>query len=590
MSNTQNTGRVGGVNFEKLVAAVEWSIQRLGTPRKNRIEAVKQLVGMHYSDDGADQRVPTNFLELASTIYSRQLAARAPRVLVTAKNQKLRPHAMSMELALNQLPDELGMNDTMHKAVIEALFSFAVVKVGICSSGKEVLGYDYGEPFIDLVDLDDYFCDMSVKIRKRMQFEGNDYWVSLDVAREMYTQGDPAELKADEHTHTNDQGDDRAESISSEGGADLYDDRVWLRDVWLPAERKMVTYGVVSKKLFRVVDWDGPGTGPYITLGFSDVPGNLLPLPPVALWRDLHELGNAVFRKLGKQADNRKTVALFAGGNDESVDRLKSARDGDGITYTGQKPEQLTMGGIDQATLLFYSQLRDINSYFAGNLDTMGGLAPQTDTLGQDAMLAEAANARLKHMKAQVYEFAKSIFKVLAWYEWTDPERKRLIAKTLPGTDISIDLTWSKETRRGEFVNYNFDIDVFSMQDDSPETKLQKVAMALERFIFPVLPQLEAQGAHLDLKSMIELVAKLSDLPELNRIVVFDEKPEEPPVAGNPEPEGERSYKPAVTTRRYERVNRPGATRPGKTDVMARLLAGGNVQESEGATLGRAVS
>ncbi len=43
---------------------------------------------------------------------------------------------------------------------------------------------------------------------------------------------------------------------------------------------------------------------------------------------------------------------------------------------------------------------------------------------------------------------------------------------------------------------------------------------------------------------------------------------------------------PNNTTRTYERVNKPGATRSGKDDVMSRLLMGGNVQQAEGAALG----
>jgi len=300
------------VNFKDLRTAVDWSIRQMDTPRKEHIKAVKQYVGNHYADGGADKAVPTNFLELAVTIYMQQLAARAPRAVVTTKVADLKPYAYSMEIAINQVPDEIGLENTLRKAVVEALFSFAVVKVGIAQSGTTMLGHDVGEPFADLVSIDDYFLDMSAKSKDGIQFEGNDYWMSVEAARSLFNDNS---IEPDEHTVTGDQGQERAESITVDEGADLYKEKVWLRDVWISGENKICTYGVKSLKMLRVVDWDGPEGGPYKMLGFSDVPGNVLPLPPVSLWRDLHNLGNTLFRKLGRQADAKKTIALFQGGN-----------------------------------------------------------------------------------------------------------------------------------------------------------------------------------------------------------------------------------------------------------------------------------
>lgn len=572
-----------GVNFTHLRDAVDWSVRQLETPRKKRLEAIRQYVGAHYSDFGSDKRVPTNFLELAVLIYSRQLAARAPRVIVSAKNRALRPYAKTMELALNQVPDEIGLGDTIHRAVVEALFSYAVVKVGITPSSLSVLGHDYGEPFVDIVSIDNHFIDMSAKSRKAIQFEGDDYWLTVDDARLLF---DSKEIQPDDPTNISEQGNEKAQGISVEEGGVVYKDRVYLRDVYLPRENKVVTYGVISKKLHKVVDWDGPEHSPYHYLGFSDVPGNILPLPPVALWRDLHELGNNLFRRLGRQAENKKSVAAFAGGNDESVEALKKAQDGDGIRYTGSKPENITVGGIDAPTLAFYLQLRDLFSYFAGNLDTLGGLSPMSDTVGQDKLLSEAANTRMKYMADKTMDFCKGIFKALAWYEWTDPVRERQVVKTVKGTDLSVTRKWSAKTREGDFLDYNFNIDVFSMQDDSPSTKLQKIGSSLERFVFPVMDGIAQQGGQIDFKRLIEVISDLGNVPELNDIVVFAEPPNEPAVAGDPNPGG-GSSKPAHTTRTYERVNRPGATRAGKDDVMSRLLMGGKVQGAEAAALGR---
>lgn len=578
---------MASINFTKLQESIEWSLRQLQKPRENRLDAIKEFVGMHYSEGGSIVRQPVNLLELAITIYVRQLAARSPRILITAKNSALQPFARNMELALNQVPDEVGLGDTLHRCVMEAMFSFAVVKVGICSVDKDRLGYEYGEPFVDLVSIGNYFCDMSADNRKLIQYEGNDYWMDLDTAREMY-EGKASDIEPDPHTLVSDQGEKKAQSVSVNEGASVYGDRVHLRDVWLPLERKMLTYGIKSKRQFRVIEWDGPERGPYHVLGYSPVPDNLLPLPPVALWRDLSELANTVFRKLGRQAEAKKTVAGFPGGKDDVVEAFKSARDGDGIRTDGIRPENIAVGGIDQGSLAFFLQVVDKFNYFAGNIDALGGLSPQSDTATQDKMLSDAASSRVRFMADQTIEFAKGICKSLAWYEWTDPVRKRLIQKPIKGTDISLELTWSKKTRKGDFLDYNFDIDVYSMQDDSPSIKLQKIAMALERFVVPFMPQIEMQGGQLDFQGLLELVSRLSNTPELAEIIRFQMPMEQPQVQGNPNPQA--AAKPAHTTRTYERVNRPGATRHGKDDVMSRFLMGSGVQGSEAAAAGRRVS
>lgn len=573
-----------GVNFKDLKAAVEWSQRQLVVPRRNRLDAIKQYVGSHYSTGGTEMRVPTNFIELAVTIYMQQLAARAPRAVVTTKVPKLKPYAYSMEIAINQIPDEIGLDDTLRKAVVEALFCFAIVKVGIAQSGTVSLGHDVGEPFADLIDFDDYFVDMSAKNRSSIQFEGNDYWLPIDIARAMYD-GKESDVEPDDYTVIGEQGESKTESISVNEGADLYKKKVWMRDVWIPDYNKVCTYGVKSQKVFRVIDWDGPEGGPYKTLGFSDVPGNLLPLPPVSLWRDLHELGNTLFRKLGRQADAKKTVAAFQGGHDDDVERLKAANDGDGITYSGGMPQQISVGGIDNATLAFYIQLKDVFSYLAGNLDSLGGLSPMTETVGQDRLLTESANARMSFMKSRTAAFIKSIFEDLAWYEWTDPVRERVIEKRIGKTDMTVTSIWSEETREGDWLDYNFDIDVYSMTPDTPEVKLQKIGLVMQQYVLPMAPMLQEQGAIIDFRELMSLISKLSNVPELNDIVKFQEPQKSPPEQNKSQP----VRMPANTTRTYERVNRPGATRQGKDDAMSRLLLGSKVQQSEGAAIGRPV-
>lgn len=556
------------IEQSRLYKAIDWSQLQLRKPRARRIKAIEQFVGSHYAEGDDKKKIPVNFLKLAVDIYVRQLAARAPRVLITTKLPDLRATAANLELAVNEIPEEIDLSNTLRRFVTEALFSIGVLKIGLHMVG-EVLKHDYGEPFVDLVTLDDFFLDMAAKSFEQIQFCGNDSWPLYDeVMEDKNFKANRENIKPDDHQLQGSEGQEQAQTIGISGNANEFKKRLWLRDVWLPKEKLLLTYAVTTKKLLRTVEWKGPETDPYVILGYSMVPGNLLPLSPVSTWRDLHELANALFRKLGRQADSQKTVQGFPGGHDESVSDFKAARDGDGIRYSGGKPEVLKAGGIDQTTLQFFLQCRDLYSYFAGNMDTLGGLSPQAETLGQDRLLSEAAGAQMRDMAGRTVDAIKIVFRTLAWYEWHDPVKRRILDKKLPGTDFSIPVEWNRKARQGKFDVFDLDIDVFSLQDNSPGLRLQKLGMVWQQYVLPMLPAIQQAGGELDIQFLLDTIGKYSDLPELKRIVTFTQ--ESPPPGGNQPPTA-----PANTTRTYERVGRPGMTDRGKSNSLQVALATG---------------
>ena len=52
-------------------------------------------------------------------------------------------------------------------------------------------------------------------------------------------------------------------------------------------------------------------------------------------------------------------------------------------------------GGIDQQNLAFLLQVKNLFNYYGGNIDTLGGLGPQSSTVGQDRLISESASRRL---------------------------------------------------------------------------------------------------------------------------------------------------------------------------------------------------
>ena len=572
--------------FLKLTDSIEWSQRQMTYPRTKYREAIRMSATSHYAEGGPDEHVPVDFIKLAELIYIRLLAPQSPRAMFSTHNRQLRPTAMDLSLAVNQIPKEIGFDSTLQLAVLEALYGMGIVKVGL-HTVTEVLGFPYGKPYVDLVTLDDYFWDMSAKRRDLIQYEGNDYWLPFEELMESdwVEKKHRPHLAHDEFTLVSDLGEDKAKSIGTDGGgAILFKDKILLRDVWLPDERVMATYAVTAKRLLKQVEADdtAPEKGPYHKLGFIDMAGgNIMPLPPVALWRDIHELANTLYRKMARQAVAQKSVSAFGkGAQDDEIEQYRNAQDGAGIRYTGQRPEILTVPGVDQVTLGFWLQNRDVGSWIAGNLDSLGGLSAQTDTVGQEKMLTESANAMLRSMSAKTIDFVRGIYASLARYEWDDPMSERTLEKPIIGTDKTIPVKWNQDSKVGEFSEYELDIDIYSGQDQSPSLKLQKLGAIVQGYIMPLMPSLQQQGATINVKQIMKLVAKYSDFEELEDIVQFMDDPPPAGAAGGP-------GKPANTTRTYDRVSRPGASASGKSQILQQALFGGNPQGSEAASLTR---
>lgn len=563
------------VRFGRLTKSIEWSKRQLEYPQSERLKAVRQFVGSHHVCGGAKKPVPVPFLSLAVMVFLRRLMPQAPLCMMSTDEEWLRPVAAAHEIAVNKIPNEIDLTQTLRRQVVEAMFSpWGVVKHGLYSAGS-VLGHSYGKSFVDLVTFDDYFIDMSAKKIDEIDYEGNDYWVDYEELMDSkdFISGSKDKLKPDERTYIGPAGEQRADSISTNSTAETFKDKIWVRDVWLPDEKVMLTYGITSKSLFREREIDAPIRGPYTKLSFIEVVGEILNLPPVALWRDLHDLANALFRKLGNQADGQKTVLGFDGSDDESVEAFKNASDGAGIKYNGRKPEKLEAGGVNRETLAFQMQCRDLFSYFAGNIDSLGGLAAQTETVGQDRLIAESANSQIKDMADRVIVACKEVYTALAFYEWNDPIKRRKLEKEIPGTGMSIRIDYGPEQKLGRWEDYSVGVDVYSLQDKSPETQLQKLLMVVKEYVFPYAAVIQQNGGVIQIERIYELIAKYANLPELSEIIVFAD--------GVAQQSAEAQGMPQHTTREYVRRGAPGQTKSGASAAMQQILMGGGVQEAE---------
>jgi len=565
------------------------SLGKLDVFRKNKNAALRQKVGTHYSDNGAEYKVPVNLIELAENIYLQRLVASTPAVAITTKYPRLREVANRFKLAANHLiQDEINLERTMERGVAAAILSVGITKVGLNHTQVEYMGvlHDSGQPFALNVNLDNWVHDMTVDSWEQCQYMGDRYSMSVEDAKKMF----PKESHEYLNPATPDMLDSESANSITSGGTtkEEYNETLLLWDVWLTKENTIVTFvdsGDPSDPFGHELHsrpWFGVETGPYHILGFNEVDGNTMPLAPVAAWMDLHELANMLFRKLGRQAQRQKTNQAVPGGSRKDGNALKNANDGDLFPCDNpDKIKEVKSGGIDPSNLAFFLETKELQSLVAGNLDTLGGLSPQADTLGQENLLSAGASQRMQKMQKRVYSWAKSICQALCFYLFNDPYINIPIVKRLPGfDDIEVQSNFGPQDRNeSDFLQYNIQIEPHSMQHLTPEQKLQSLMLVLDRLI-PLAPVMAQQGIGINYQKYVDTISDLANLPELKGILVSQEAAEEQPV-------GQPPAKAANTTRTNIRVNRPGATGPGKEQAIKAHLLGANPQSKEMAAVHR---
>tara|TARA_R100000458_G_scaffold59215_2_gene69151 strand:- start:527 stop:2260 length:1734 start_codon:yes stop_codon:yes gene_type:complete len=568
--------------------------------REKRLQAIRQYVGSNYGDYGPMEKVPVNLMEMALSIYKRQVAARSPQVLVTSDNPAAAPIAGNFELALNILLKEIGFEETLHRWVVDAMFAMGIIKCGIApDASSEIMGFthDTGQPFADNVDLEDFVFDVAAKRWDQIQFCGNRYCLPYEAVMDLKIFGKNADVQpTTQFRNTNEGGDERVTSLTNEGesyGNESYMDMIELWDLWLPYEQVLVTVpaspdgGFDQTDAYRVIEWTGPEEGPYYRLGFGEVPGNILPTSPAMQLIDLHDLSNRVFRKLGRQTERQKTLTVVQSGSEEDGRRVGMADDGDIIR--SDRPDstrEVSYGGVDQNSLAFFVQLRQMFSYIGGNLDTMGGLGKAADTVGQEKLISQSASTKISDMQAAVSNGVQQVVIALAKYLYHDPVASPRIYKKIPNTEVTVKADFGPEMRQIDFIDYNIDIAPYSMQSRSPAERVQTVSQTVANFIMPMAQNLQSMGLTFDMPEFVETVAKYSNTPELQNIIRPMTPDEENRLKEASEMAGVTQAgsipKPNQTTRRYVRENvAAGMSNPARDDAMTRMLMGAGNQQSE---------
>lgn len=575
----------------RLRTSIAWSEKQLRTRREQRLEQLRLMVGYHYGENGAAETQPINLIELGVNIYEQQIAPHNLAAWVTSDHDDLLPQAATAELALNHVVKKIGLAESLADAGQEALFFPAVMKVGRFTDGSppDVDGNyrDAGAIFAEPILGEDLIVDMTAKSRRSLAYIGDRFRVPLEWAMENENYDKKVRQQITSPTMRDNDVNRGGMEIQSQSASigysplmDEFQDHVDLISLYMPFQNEMLVLvdGQDLPPLSRK-PWDGQPGGPYRNwLSYGKVRGNLLARGVVPMWVDLHNVTNIMFRKVSNQAERQKTILAVEGRSKEAGSSIVSANDGDAIyTENADGVNEKSTGGPNQTTLAFAMWCKQMLSWLGGNWDAIGGLAPQSDTLGQDRLLIESATGRIQDMQITFMEFTSGVLQDIGYLMWQDPLAEYQLRKPIAGTRLTVPTVWSPETRQGDYFKYNYSVNPYSLKARSPAQQANAITQFVTQILLPALPSLQAQGMSLDWEWFFKTFAKYMHEPELNRFITFAQS--QPMMPGMDGGGGgmEQPGMPSVTTRNNVRHNRSTRTQGGmETSMMQSLLSGGN--------------
>lgn len=570
-----DAGRIGELTAGAVCDAVRES-RRLHEPfRRRRLDLVRRFVGHNYGDVRSRPTM-LNLVQMAVTVFRRQIAARSPQVVCIAHTEEMRAAAADLELAVNHDIREMRLERSIAECVVNAMFSLGVMKVGLSPRSARLanaLGrsHDPGRVFADPVSDDAFVCDLMAGRWDQCQFMGDRYEIPLYALRARGV----TDVQPYEPSDSNEQGDDKATALqrggqyaAKRGPVDVA--LAW--DIWLPHDGIVATFladrnGEITPRVLWQTRWKGPEIGPYHVLAFETVPGNLMPVSPISSLEALHDTINAIARKQRAQAERQKTVAVASAGSAQLADKVQNASDGDVILGEGEISE-LRFGGADGPGMAYLLQMRELANWMGGNLDALGGLGRQANTVGQESIIARASSMKIADMQDTTTRWVHGIVQAVAFYRWTDPTMTPVLRKPVGDSGFTIPVRVGEWD--GNLEDIGIEIAPYSMQSRTPAERVQSIMDTVTQVVLPMAQVLQSQGRTIDAAALLDDIARYRNTPEIGRIVrpMTDEE-----MSAQAGATAERPLQSPVTTRTNVRENVSGTGNAGVQQAMADLMA-----------------
>jgi hypothetical protein len=515
-------------DLDRLIEALRASDKAMETPRSHRRRLVREYAGRFYGDKYTDNKV--NLTALQATTLLPNITIH-PVASFRAKRPELRPFAKIFESAVNHRLRELRAAELMDLCVLDAFFGLGIIQTGVAPSldpegdWEEPIGWldDPGQFYARKVDFDDFLWDHTAKTWDSVQYMGHRQRVPFEWVREggYY---DNAEIARLEKVHETRRKASDAGGQSEQMGPDQYMDEIELLHLWLPKKGRIATIAGDlddARKFLRSDEYEGPEEGPYELLQFVEVPGKLEPGALMARVHDLSRGMNKVFSKIINQAERQKKIAVAGAQYESSANAVRKAQDGDLVILDAPVDKntipELSLGGMDPAGPQALAVLHEYLNRLGNNTDVLGGLKPQSRTLGQDQLLNMNATMVVNHLRRQVQAFARGMVYRAAWHLWyggrEDYTDRDVVPVMVDVAGMQVAEQWRPDDREGDFLDYELDIEVRAGQNDGPDERYERIHKWLTEFYLPLASLGLTQGISPNVERAIQVTGDLLGVP-----------------------------------------------------------------------------
>ena len=481
------------VSAKKVQEVTKQGFERLKQYRKARAMFIKSYVGDYYNKQyGLTGQQPINliFAAIRSLVPNIVMQSGVNDVVTNFMEHKV--YAELLGLGLNSLQAHLKMKKILRGWIVDAIFGMGIIDTGISTSDHLInfgdINVDPGQIYSELVSIDDFTFDPICTTRETAAFMGR----RISVPRQILLDDDDTDhdlVMRLPRSSDNLLSSDRTSKLTQERIRSIemqeLQDTVSVVKLWIPEANAAILipdpYQTMFDSYIKITDYYGPKTGSYTFLSLTQpVPDNPIPIAPVSIWYDLHDIANRIFVKAADQAEAQKNIVFYHPDNTDEMEEARTSKNNSVIA--SQNPDMfrsVSFGGAAPENEFMIKNLQNWFNYIAGNPDQMAGAqAPGQKQSKQSATLSSIlqsnAGTVVEDYRDIIYDGAGEISSKQAWYMHYDPLIEvPLIKRKDSGEKVQVWLT--PEQKCGDFLEYAFRIVQRSMSRLDPQTRTKRI-------------------------------------------------------------------------------------------------------------------
>lgn len=398
---------------------------------------VEQYGTRWFRDDLTTEPTPENHVFAWIAWMLPQLAYSAPSPNVVANWQKSHgPIAEWMQACGRRWGSTSPLAQEFNLFVRDALFAFGVMKRGIERVDGKI------RPYLQHIPMDAWLCDPRKNDHlDRALFQAHKYAVYLDEIQAMRGV-DPAALEKVKSTY---EPAGETGGIGVKGGQTGERKMAWVYDIWMRRSRRVGTLLATGPNdpagvwLRPPRDWWGPRRGPFVVLGFKNVPGSPVPCSDLQPVMQQIQAMNAHLRAEAAEASTFKTGVGVDASMPDAAAAIEQGENGGiwmipGLASRRNAVVPITIGGVHPERLEHTERMLDRIKRQLAMGDAQQGIS-NSDTATANQIADQASNIRVKGMRTTVNAVAAEAMQGVMWYHFYDSEVEERVTITQPQTD-----------------------------------------------------------------------------------------------------------------------------------------------------------